>query len=75
MAEDVRRMVGENVKRLRLAAKLSQAELAARLDMDRAYISGLEKGARNPTVITLWHVSKALNVEMRAFFASGRRKT
>ncbi len=70
MSEDVRRMVGENVKQLRQAANISQAELAVRLGVDRAYISGLEKGARNPTVVTLWHVSKALGVDMRAFFIS-----
>lgn len=69
MSEDVRRMVGENLKRLRLAADISQAELAARLEVDRAYISGLEKGDRNPTVVTLWHISKALKVEVREFFA------
>ena len=68
MSEDVRRMVGDNVKRLRVAADISQAELAARLGVDRAYVSGLEKGARNPTVVTLGHVSKALQVEMREFF-------
>lgn len=36
--------------------------------MDRAYISSLEKGVRNPTVVTMWHISKALDVDMRAFF-------
>lgn len=71
MSEDVRRMVGENVKRLRMVADISQAELASRLGVDRAYISGLEKGARNPTIVTLWHVSRALNVEMREFFELG----
>jgi transcriptional regulator with XRE-family HTH domain len=50
MAEDVRRMVAENVKRLRLAANLTQAELAARMGVDRAYVSGLEQGQRNPTI-------------------------
>lgn len=68
MSEDVRRMVGENVKKLRLAAGISQAELAVRMGVDRAYVSSLEKGARNPTIVTLWHVSKALNAEMHAFF-------
>jgi len=67
MSEDVRRMVGENVKQLRQAANISQAELAVRLGVDRASVS-LEKGGRNPTVVTLWHVSKALDVDMRAFF-------
>jgi transcriptional regulator with XRE-family HTH domain len=72
MAEDVRRLVGQNVKRLRLAAKISQAELATRMGVDRAYVSGLEQGSRNPTVVTLWHTAKALNVSMRAFFDDRR---
>jgi transcriptional regulator with XRE-family HTH domain len=68
MAEDVRRLVGRNVKRLRIAAGLSQAKLAERLGIDRAYVSGLELGQRNPTVVTLWHVSQALGVKLGAFF-------
>lgn len=68
MAEDARQLVGQNVRRLRLAAKISQAELAERMGVDRAYVSGLEQGQRNPTVITLWHIAKALSVPMRRFF-------
>ena len=76
MSEDVRRMVGRNVRRLRIAAGLSQAELAERMGVDRAYVSGLELGQRNPTVITLWHIGRALKVKLRLFFdeeKSGRR--
>jgi transcriptional regulator with XRE-family HTH domain len=61
-------MLGENVRRLRLASGISQAKLAERMGVDRAYISGLEKGERNPTVLTVWHLSKALKVAMREFF-------
>jgi transcriptional regulator with XRE-family HTH domain len=68
MSEDVRRLVGRNVKRLRIAADLSQAELAERMGVDRAYVSGLETGRRNPTVVTLWHLAKALGVKLRSFF-------
>jgi transcriptional regulator with XRE-family HTH domain len=68
MSEDVRRLVGRNVKRLRVAADLSQAELAERMGVDRAYVSGLETGRRNPTVVTLWHMAKALGVKLRSFF-------
>jgi transcriptional regulator with XRE-family HTH domain len=68
MAEDVRRMVGRNVKRLRIAAGLSQAQLAERMGVDRAYVSGLELGQRNPTVVTLWHISRALSVKLKSFF-------
>lgn len=68
MSNDVRRMVGQNVRRLRIAAGLSQAALAERMNVDRAYVSGLELGQRNPTILTLWHISKALKVELRSFF-------
>lgn len=74
MAEDARRLVAQNVRRLRLAAKISQAELAERMGVDRAYVSGLEQGTRNPTVVTLWHIAKALGVPMTAFFDERQRK-
>jgi transcriptional regulator with XRE-family HTH domain len=72
MADDVRLMVGRNVKRLRLAAGLTQAALAERMGVDRAYVSGLELGQRNPTVVTLWHLTKALGVSFPAFFDEER---
>lgn len=68
MVEDVRHMVGGNVKRLRVAAKITQAELADRIGVDRAYVSGLEQGQRNPTVISLWRVAEALSVPIKSFF-------
>ena len=34
------------------------------MSADRASISGLELGQRNPTVITLWHAAQALDVEV-----------
>jgi len=68
MSDDVRRLVGHNVRRLRIAAGLSQAELAERKGVDRAYVSGLELGQRNPTIVTLWHIAKALGVKLRLFF-------
>jgi transcriptional regulator with XRE-family HTH domain len=74
MPEDARRLVGRNVRRLRLDAKISQAELANRMGVDRAYVSGLEQGNRNPTVITLWHIAKALNVTMQSFFEERPRR-
>jgi transcriptional regulator with XRE-family HTH domain len=76
MAEDVRRMVGRNVQRLRTAAGLSQASLAERMGVDRAYVSGLELGQRNPTVLTLWHIAQALEVKLQQLFiddGKGRR--
>ncbi|MBJ7532874.1 helix-turn-helix transcriptional regulator [Rhodomicrobium vannielii ATCC 17100] len=69
---DVRRLVGENVRRYRLAAGLTQEQVAERMGVDRAYVSSLEAGTRNPTVITLWHAAQALGVEVHLLLrASG----
>lgn len=68
MSEDVRQLVGNSVKRLRKAAGITQAELADLVGVDRAYISGLEQGNRNPTVVSLWHVARALGVPVRSLF-------
>jgi transcriptional regulator with XRE-family HTH domain len=68
MVEDVRQMVGKNVKRLRVAAEITQAELANRIGVDRAYVSGLELGQRNVTILSLWRVAEALNVPIKSFF-------
>lgn len=75
MAEDVRQIVGSGVRRLRRAAGISQAELANRMGVDRAYVSGLELGQRNPTVVTLWHVSKALDVDFREIFGASQSRS
>lgn len=74
MSENVRKLVGDNVRRLRLLAELSQAALAERMGVDRAYISGLEKGDRNPTVVSLWHLSKALSVPIKTFFEEAKKR-
>jgi transcriptional regulator with XRE-family HTH domain len=59
---DVRKLVGMNFRHYRLAAGLSQEEVAVRMGVDRAYVSGLETGRRNPTVVTLWLASTALEI-------------
>jgi transcriptional regulator with XRE-family HTH domain len=38
------------------------------MGVDRAYVSGLELGQRNPTILTLWHITKALGVTLKTFF-------
>ncbi len=64
-------MVGRNVQRLRIAAGLSQAALAERMGVDRAYVSGLELGQRNPTIVTLWHLAQALEVKLQELLEEG----
>ena len=65
---DIRRVVGENVRRHREAAGLSQEELAARMGVDQGYVSSLEAGRRNPTIVTMWHAALALEVQPAVLF-------
>ncbi len=59
---DVRKRVGINLKRLRQDLGLSQEELAFESGLHRTYISGVERGVRNPTVLVLEEIAKALKV-------------
>lgn len=68
---DVRRVIGQNVRKHRLARDLSQEAVATLMGVDRAYVSALEVGRRNPTVITLWHVAQALQVSLAELVEDG----
>lgn len=61
---DVCERVGENVRRLREARGLSQEALAFEAGMHRTYVSGIERGVRNPTVTVLERLAIALKVSM-----------
>lgn len=45
---------------------MSQAALAVKMGVDRAHVSAMERGQQNVTIVTLWHVAQALNVEPAA---------
>ncbi len=60
---DVRRRVGLNVKHLRQDLGISQEELAFDCGLHRTYISGVERGIRNPTVKVLERIAKALKAQ------------
>lgn len=57
-------IIAENARRIRLARGLTQAQVASRLGVDRAHVSSLEQGQRNPTATTLWEIASALEVEI-----------
>ena len=60
---DIRRVFGANVRRYRVAAGLSQEAVAVKMGVDRAYVSGMERGQQNVTLLTMWHLAEALNVK------------
>lgn len=57
---DVRRRVGLNVRKFREELGLSQEALAFDCGLHRTYISGVERGVRNPTVLVLEKIAHAL---------------
>lgn len=59
---DVRRRVGLNLKRFREEQGLSQEAFADVCGLHRTYISGIERGVRNPTVVILDKIARALKV-------------
>jgi transcriptional regulator with XRE-family HTH domain len=60
---DMRKLVGRNVRRIRNERGLSQEQLSERSGFTQQYLSGLERGHRNPTVVTLFELAQALGVE------------
>ena len=59
---DVRRRVGLNLKRFREEQGFSQEAFADHCGLHRTYISGIERGVRNPTIVILDKIAKALKV-------------
>ncbi|BAF89879.1 putative HTH-type transcriptional regulator [Azorhizobium caulinodans ORS 571] len=59
---DMRKLVGRNFARLRQEKGLTQEDVQTRSGFSQQYISGLERGRRNPTVITLYELAQALGV-------------
>jgi len=60
---DVRLLVGMNFRRLRQAKGLTQEEAAELTGVSQQYLSGLERGRRNPTVLTLHELGGPLGAE------------
>jgi len=59
---DMRKLVGRNVRRVRLRKELTQERLAEISGFNQQYISSLERGRRNPTVVTVYELATALGV-------------
>ncbi|MBI4239770.1 helix-turn-helix transcriptional regulator [Candidatus Uhrbacteria bacterium] len=53
---------GKKLREARLKKKLSQGDVARILGVHRTYISGLERGRRNPSLLTVQKIAKALNI-------------
>ena len=60
--------VGNRIKELRKIKGISQETLAHIAELDRTYISSVERGKRNISILNLEKITKALNVSLSEFF-------
>ncbi len=66
---DVRKKLGSKVQHLRHDQGLSQEELADRAGLHRTYVSGVERGVRNPTLTVIDRLARALGVTVAVLVA------
>ena len=66
---DARQLVAWNVRRLRVLRGISSEILAADANVDRAYVSRIERAVANPTIDILERITSLLGVEMAELFA------
>lgn len=60
--EDPRVVLGRVVHQQRIRLGISQEDLADRVGLDRTYVSGIERGIRNPTLLVLLRLAQVLGV-------------
>lgn len=65
---DIKKKVGARIKELRLEMKISQETLAGLAEIDRTYMTSVENGRRNISIISLEKIIKALDITPQEFF-------
>ena len=61
-------LVGKNVRKFRLAQGLTQEQLAIQAGLNSDYVSRLELGKENPTVVVLHKIGRTLNINVKVLF-------
>lgn len=70
---DITPYVGPAFRQLREHTKISQEELAFRAGLDRTYVSGIERGRRNPSLKSMQRVAAELHVSLDQVFVLARK--
>jgi transcriptional regulator with XRE-family HTH domain len=63
LTNKIQRAFGKTLKRYRLQQKLSQEKLAELADLDRTYISQIERGLKSPSIKSLISLAQALHIK------------
>lgn len=64
----VQERVSRNILRIRREKGLSQEDISDLADIHQTYLSGVEGGKRNPSILVLERIAKALKVDISEFF-------
>ena len=72
---DVRQLFGTNVRRLRQARGLSQEQFGLAAGIDRTYVSGVERGIRNPSLVLAQKFAAALEVPLALLLDETEQKS
>lgn len=70
---DMRRVVARNVKRIRLEKGLTQEALCEKSGFSQQYVSGIETGVRNPSIVVLYELAVALGVPLEELIRTGKK--
>lgn len=62
--QDWRSIFGKNVKRVRQQRKLTQEDVAFEAKIDLTYMGGIERGTRNPSLLVMGRIAKALSIPL-----------
>ena len=62
--QDLRAILGRNVRRCRQQKNLTQEELAFEAKIDLTYLGGIERGKRNPSLLVIGRIANALSVSV-----------
>lgn len=74
-SEIMSRLLGDAVRSARLSNGLTQEELAARARIHVTYLSGLERGRRNPTLLIMVRLAEALGVPLSSLLHVPEQKS
>jgi len=63
--KELLKLIGQNIKEIRLAQNVTQQELAAKCDFEKSNMSRIEKGNSNFTIGTLNKIAAALDISIK----------
>ena len=73
LTEDMRTVLGQQLRKIRTEKNISQEELAFRSGLHRTYISSVERGKRNVSIVNIKKIADALGVSVMELFPDNNK--